>query len=88
MSNRSIYQKSLEDLERMLELMLHLPGYVDDVAKHMIEIANLRNDGAPVTCEYCGIHMYAHNSCTVADVRAQYERKAFELLPSRLVRIR
>ena len=59
--------------ENVLKGLLRIPGYIDDVACRMIELARQAKDGATIECRYGGVYLHARKESTVAQIRLVYE---------------
>lgn len=73
----SFIDDSITYREKILNLMLDVSGYIDDVAKHMIALAKLRGTSATVVCRYCGIELHASHECSVIEVRQRFDRECY-----------
>ena len=62
---------SLQHAQKMMDGMLRLSGYVEDVAKWMIQVAKLGNS-PHIMRDYCGICISVTATSTVAQVRERF----------------
>jgi len=72
-------------IKSVLSRMLNLPGYIDDVARHMITLAKESGQNEPIECTYGKIILRARSDSTVDEIRRSYERQC---IPRRSLRLR
>lgn len=62
----------------VLQSLLGLPGYVDDVARRMISLARIEGGNKTIECQYGAIVLHASPTSTVEDIRFHYEHQCLQ----------
>lgn len=76
-----------EYVQAVLSGLLRVPGYVEDVAKHMIRLARQHGPNCTVECRYGRIFLHARADSTVDEIRRSFERQHAGLRLSRRLRL-